>query len=53
MDGNGVINRWKEYIQDLYECTQHMEGIPEQLPIRETNGKEATTANNRRRPTSN
>jgi hypothetical protein len=39
-DGNDVINRWKEYYQDLYEGTQDMEGLPEWLPIREPNGEE-------------
>jgi hypothetical protein len=35
-----VINRWKEYFQDLYEGTQDMDGTPELLPIREPNGEE-------------
>jgi hypothetical protein len=34
-DGNNVINKWKEYSQDLYEVTQDMEGLPEWLPIRQ------------------
>jgi hypothetical protein len=38
-DGNDVINRWKEYFQDLYESTQDMEGLPERLPIREPSGE--------------
>jgi hypothetical protein len=35
-----VINRWKEYFQDLYEGTQDTEGLPEWLPIREPNGED-------------
>jgi hypothetical protein len=38
-DGNNVINRWKEYFQDLYEGTQDMEELSEWLPIREPNGE--------------
>jgi hypothetical protein len=32
IDGNYVINSWKEYFQDLYGGTQDLEGLPEQLP---------------------
>jgi uncharacterized protein YhaN len=39
-DGNDVINRRKEYFQDLYEGTQDMEGLPERLPAREPNVEE-------------
>jgi hypothetical protein len=39
-DGNDMINRWKEYFQDLYEGTQDMEGLPEWLPMREHNREE-------------
>jgi hypothetical protein len=35
-----VINRWKEYFQNLYEGTQDMEGLPEWLPIRWPNGED-------------
>jgi hypothetical protein len=38
-DRNDVINSWKEYFQVLYEGTQEMEGLPEQLPIRDPNGE--------------
>jgi hypothetical protein len=39
-DGNNVINKRKEYSQDLYEGIQDMEGLPEWLPIREPSGEE-------------
>jgi hypothetical protein len=42
-DGNDVVNRWKEYVQNFHEGTKDIELLPERLPTKEPNGEQDRT----------